>query len=158
MIDATNPINREMIALGINAFVENILENGITGLPSNIVETIDKSSGNIQKLKGTPIYNSLKAIGVAADVVWIGNVIYTDIEQFEGSDVTVAIVYDVAGSIMGTIGGAAGGAVTGSFTGNPLVIGAGTIAGAAVGNAIGSRWADQRKESLKKIGVNNNEK
>ena len=150
VIDATNPINREMIALGTNAFVAKTIENGITGLPSNLTEYINNGSGSVQKLKGTPIYNSLKAVGVTVDVVMIGNVIYTDLTEFDGRDMYVALVYDTMGMGMGYISGMAGGAAGGLLTGSPIGMGIGIIAGSAFGGSIGSNWADERKAELKR--------
>ena len=150
VIDATNPINREMIALGTNAFVEKTIENGITGLSSNLTEYINNGSGSVQKLKGTPIYNSLKAVGVTVDVVMIGNVIYTDLTEFDGRDMYVALVYDTIGMGMGYISDMAGGAAGGLLTGSPIGMGIGIIAGSAFGGSIGSNWADERKAELKR--------
>lgn len=62
----------------------------------------------------------------------------------------IAIVYDITGKMISSVESADSGILTGDYTRNPFAIGAGTIAGAAVGNAIGSRWAEQRKEILKR--------
>ncbi len=150
IIDATNPINRQSIIDGEHKFVNQLISNGITSIPDGAIAAMESAHGSIQKLKGTPIYNTLKAAGYSVDVVCIGNIIYTDVENFEGKDLAMAIVYDTAGYAGGKIGGALGGAAIGAITLNPYAIGVGAVAGSSIVGTLGANWADERKAKLNK--------
>lgn len=150
IIDATNPINRQSIIDGEHKFVNQLISDGITSIPDGAIAAMESAHGSIQKLKGTPIYNTLKAAGYSVDVVCIGNIIYTDVENFEGKDLAMAIVYDTAGYAGGKIGGALGGAAIGAITLNPYAIGVGAVAGSSIVGTLGANWADERKAKLNK--------
>lgn len=150
IIDATNPINRQIIIQGESSFVKTALQNGITSMPDGILRVIENGHGNIQSLKGTSIYYSLKAYGYSVDIVSIGNVIYTDIEEFEGKNLGFAILYDVTGFGVGKVAGSIGGAAVGAVTTNPYAIAIGAVSGSAMGSAVGKQWADTRKATLEK--------
>ena len=150
IIDATNPINRQIIIQGESSFIKTALQNGITSMPDGILRVIENGHGNIQSLKGTSIYYSLKAYGYSVDIVSIGNVIYTDIEEFEGKNLGFAILYDVTGFGVGKVAGSIGGAAVGAVTTNPYAIAIGAVSGSAMGSAVGKQWADTRKATLEK--------
>ena len=150
IIDATNPINRQIIIQGESSFIKTALQNGITSMPDGILRVIENGHGNIQSLKGTSIYYSLKAYGYSVDIVSIGNVIYTDIEEFEGKNLGFAILYDVTGFGVGKVAGSIGGAAVGAVTINPYAIAIGAVSGSAMGSAVGKQWADTRKATLEK--------
>lgn len=105
---------------------------------------------SVETLSGSKLYSALKSAGVTVDGICIGNILYTDIIDYEGRNLVIAVVYDTTGYVGGIVIGSINGLLVSANTNNPYAIAVGTIAGSAIGGAVGGDWASSKKTGLKK--------
>lgn len=157
VVDATNPINRQQIIDGedfsknfVN-YINKINLDNLSTISTAATKTIEDGKGNIQNLKNSPFYKMLKSTNAAIDVICVGNIIYTDIQDFSNKDdLTIAIAYDALEYGATTAGGAIGGTVFGLASGgHPCAIAVGVVAGSKLAEWVASDWIDTRKAQLK---------